>query len=150
MKFREFYYLALREEIEFDVIAGDEEMDATVVPTQLTVTGWKKFAPMFEAEIKLIIPPPVAHTITVVEFIDSAVADLVRGFVNAQAGYVSATQYDKWFCDETKSEVRTVAKSNDGELLSLGRYRYAVMHDDKTDYIIYAWNDKEAKDRVKF
>lgn len=148
MKFKDIYMLALREEFEFDVIANGEELSATVVPTQLTEDGWKFFEPLFESEINLIVPPPVAHSITVVEFLEKEVAELADFFVTAQAGYIGASQYDRLF-GETSNSGEVVYEEEQCVIVKCeDDFKYMVNYKTGNSRTFYAWNAKEAIEYV--
>ena len=146
MKFKDFYKLALSEEIEFDMIVGEEEIPCTIVPVNLTPYGEVVFDKLLRADIELIVPPPAAaagHTPVVC--IDEELYKLSNFFAHTMAGYCAEPLYDRLFAPvECYPTVRVVAQKLFKQLLSLGGYRYAVQTDGTTDGIIYAWNDVEA------
>ena len=146
MKFKDFYKLALSEEIEFDMSVGGEDILCTIAPVNLTPYGEVVFDKLLRADIELIVPPPaVAAGHTPVVCIDEDLYKLGNFFAHAMAGYCAEPLYDRLFTlGEPYPTVRVVAQKLFKQLLSLGGYRYAVQIDGTTEGIIYAWNDGEA------
>lgn len=152
MKFRNFYLLALREEIEFDMNVGDVDMPMTVVPIDMTEYGEKVFGRLLNADIDLIISPQTPHgKTTVVSILDDNLEKLGMYFCVAVAGYINLETYDRLFTEvDPYPQTEIVAQQLFKTLLYLGGYRYCVQVDGYSQKIIYAWNVGEAMREAGF
>lgn len=150
MTFLEFYNLALRENIAFDLVIAGKEMLATVHPKPLTKNGRRIFANLLEADIELDVPPPVKYTKVCINIKSKRLFNDGNSFVNCLSKRLGIDSYNKIFGEQQMHPVREIAHKAFKTLLSLGEYRYAVQIDGHATDIIYAWTDSEAMEQAGF
>lgn len=150
MKFKEFYLLAQKENIKFDMCVSGLEMPATIIPVNLTDYGKRIFKCLFEADIELKVPPPVVGSNTKVIINQANLWKLGEFFCLSVSGCVANSICDRLFNTELYPQVELVAQMLFKTLLYLGGYRYCVQADGYSKDVIYAWNIEEAMKTAGF